>query len=483
MLQKDTKVRCKETMDIAKYTTEIFKIKTDAEFERLALQAFAHQKKNCPVYKEYLQLIGKENFRPKHASEIPFLPIKLFKSRQIICKAPSSSVANKNRPDSHLHTADNSHSHNCLHTTDNTVLFTSSATTGMIPSKHYVTDINIYEKDFIKSFEYFYGNIKNYNLLALLPSYLERKGSSLVYMADRMIKRIKVAGGEGGFYLYNHEKLLKDLNRLCRCHTTIKSSKSPYSIHSTCYLKCADLAGKNISGNRTTILLGVSFALLDFVKFLKTKKLDSSAVLQKSPKENFSKNFDKYLFDNLIVMETGGMKGRGKELNRNELHTALSKGFGFSSNNCGASLIHSEYGMAELLSQAYSTGNGVFQTPPWMKIFTRDLMDPFKITSNTKPSHIANSPDTSNATSSGGINIIDLANINSCCFIETEDRGTVTVDNTRSISHKASTKDAKTRSTKTICTKTICTKTKCTFTIDGRIKNSELRGCNMLVEE
>src|SRR5574344_2402848 len=203
-------------MDIAKYTTEIFKIKTDAEFERLALQAFVHQKQNCPVYREYLQLIGKENFIPKHASEMPFLPIKLFKSRQIICKAPSSAVtsnvtsnvtstvtstvtyavtptvastvASKNLPandlrivkknDSHscTHATDNSDLHGCLHAADNTVVFTSSATTGMIPSKHYVTDIKIYEKDFIKSFEYFYGNIKNYNLLALLPSYLERKG-------------------------------------------------------------------------------------------------------------------------------------------------------------------------------------------------------------------------------------------------------------------------------------------------------------------
>ncbi|MFA6703614.1 MAG: acyltransferase [Bacteroidales bacterium] len=417
-------------MDIAKYTTNIFKIKTDAEFERLALQAFAHQKKNCPVYKEYLQLIGKENLRPKHASEIPFLPIKLFKSRQIICKEPASSVAGKNLPDGRFHTAGNSPLHNCLHTTDNTVIFTSSATTGMISSKHYITDIKLYEKDFIKSFEYFYGNIKNYNLLALLPSYLERKGSSLVYMADSMIKRIKAAGGEGGFYLYNHEKLLKDLTRLCR-------------------LKCAGSAGKHKPGNRITILLGVSFALLDFVKFLKTKRLDSSAALQKSPKEKCYQHFDKYLFENLIVMETGGMKGRGKELKRNELHAALSKGFGFSSKDCGASLIHSEYGMAELLSQAYSTGNGVFQTPPWMKIFTRDLMDPFKITGAT-----------------GGINIIDLANINSCCFIETEDRGTLITDNTHSIPHRASTHGAKTG---------------CTFTIDGRIKNSELRGCNMLI--
>ena len=428
--EKDNSTLQRNTMDIAKYTTEIFKIKTDAEFERLALQAFAHQKKNCPVYKEYLQLIGKDNIRPKHATEIPFLPIKLFKSRQIICKDPSSSVAGKNLPGSCFNNAGNSHSNNCLHAADNTVIFTSSATTGMIPSKHYVTDIKLYEKDFIKSFECFYGNIKNYNLLALLPSYLERNGSSLVYMADRMIKQIKAAGGEGGFYLYNHEKLLKDLTRLCR-------------------IKSADPAGKHKPENRITILLGVSFALLDFVKFLKTKKLDSSAALQKSPKENFYKHSDKYLFENLIVMETGGMKGRGKELKRNELHAALSKGFGFSSKDCGASFIHSEYGMAELLSQAYSTGNGVFQTPPWMKIFTRDLMDPFKITGTT-----------------GGINIIDLANINSCCFIETEDRGTVIADNAHGISHRTSTRG---------------TKTGCTFTIDGRIKNSELRGCNMLI--
>src|SRR5574344_534811 len=532
-------------MDIAKYTTEIFKIKTDAEFERLALQAFVHQKQNCPVYREYLQLIGKENFIPKHASEIPFLPIKLFKSRQIICKAPSSAVtsnvtsnvtstvtstvtyavtptvastvASKYLPandlrivkknDSHscphatdnsdlhgcLHAADNNDLHGCLHAADNTVVFTSSATTGMIPSKHYVSDIKIYEKDFIKSFEHFYGNIKNYNLLALLPSYLERKGSSLVYMADKMIKRVKAAGGEGGFYLYNHEQLLKDLTRLCSGATACsKNSYCPKSNHlKSNHLKSkAAQTGKN-NKERKTILLGVSFALLDFAKFLKAKKSDLGADLKKSQKDNISKNHNILSFENLIVMETGGMKGHGKELNRNELHAALSQGFGFPTKACGtspihsASPIHSEYGMAELLSQAYSTGNGIFQTPPWMRVFTRDLMDPFKITSaassgsSGSTASAASSASSASAASSagaakysgsanractavsGGINIIDLANINSCCFIETEDRGTVTTCNTHSISRKASS-CTKTHSIETTRTETNRTETNCT---------------------
>jgi hypothetical protein len=457
-----------KVMDIKKYSAEIFKIKTEEEFNRLALQAFSHQKENCKVYREYLQLIGKESFQPQHASEIPFLPIKLFKSRQIISKAPSSAatfiVASKNLPANNLRITKKKDSHSCLHAADNSVIFTSSATTGMIPSKHYVTDIKLYEKDFLKGFEYFYGNIKNYNILALLPSYLERKGSSLVYMADRLIKKVRESGGEGDFYLYNYEKLLKDLTRLCG-GTTSCSQKSDYPKSNYLKSKSAQ-TGKN-NKERKTILLGVSFALLDFVKFLKAKSSDSDADLQSLPTGNISKNHNIFPFENLIVMETGGMKGRGKELSRNELHTALSKGFGFSQNACGANPIHSashihsanhihsEYGMAELLSQAYSTGDGIFQTPPWMKIYTRDLMDPFKITEKT-----------------GGINIIDLANINSCCFIETEDRGTVTTRNNHCISRKAST-----------CTKTLSTETNCTFTIDGRIKNSELRGCNMLIEE
>ena len=407
-------------MDIAKYTKEIFKIKTDAEFERLALQAFAHQKDHCKVYREYLQLVGKKDFKPTSAAEIPFLPIQLFKSRQIISEVPKRKAAQRQASQSQVSQDQNlkneaNISDDVFCKNKNSLIFTSSATAGMIPSKHYVADVKLYEQDFLKSFEYFYGNIKNYNLLALLPSYLERKGSSLVYMSDRLINKIKDSGGEGGFYLYNHEKLLKDLTRLCGCAA---GNHSKSNISKACEKK----------EGRATILLGVSFALLDFVKFLKTKTEDLNFCLKSTTK----KSNQKPSFANLIIMETGGMKGRGKELTRKELHNTLATGF-------GTSQIHSEYGMAELLSQAYSLKDGKFQTPPWMKIFTRDLMDPFKIVKN-----------------SGGINIIDLANINSCCFIETEDRGTVehicgTSQNGR------------------------------TFTIDGRIKNSELRGCNMLI--
>lgn len=367
----------------------IFTIKTESDFNSLALKAFEVQRKCCPVYAEYLDLIGKKNICPSCPSEIPFLPIKLFKTRKII--------TSQNETGRTLHNI-------TAHAVSDEIVFTSSATTGMVPSKHYITDISVYEQSFFKGFEHFYGSIKNYNLLALLPSYLERKGASLVYMAEGLIGKIKESGGEGGFYLYDNENLLKTLTRLC---TTAEESNCSNS-------KTGSIRNSNGSSKRrTTVLLGVSFALLDFVKYLKKNNISSS-------------------FQNLIIMETGGMKGRGKELTRNELHSILADGFSLPPEN-----IHSEYGMAELLSQAYSTdSSGMFSTPPWMKIYIRDIYDPFRIIEEE----------------SGAINIIDLANINSCCFIETEDRGSTATLSGRKY-----------------------------FTIEGRLKDSELRGCNLLL--
>ncbi len=248
--------------------------------------------------------------------------------------------------------------------------FTSSGTTGMINSKHLVTDISWYEESFRRAFEIFYGDIKDYCILALLPSYLEREGSSLIYMAEDLVKRS--ANPDSGFFLYNHDELFQQIKK----QQQIK---------------------------RPTLLIGVTFALLDFV-------------------EQYPINFPE-----LIVMETGGMKGRRKEMIREELHETLCKGFGVDA-------IHSEYGMTELLSQAYSKGNGIFNCPPWMKVITRDTNDPVSTLDTDK---------------TGGINVIDLANINSCSFIATQDLGRVYKDGS--------------------------------FEVLGRFDNSDIRGCNLLI--
>ena len=240
----------------------------------------------------------------------------------------------------------------------------------MINSKHLVTDVSWYEESFRRAFEIFYGDIRDYCILALLPSYLEREGSSLIYMAEDLVKRSN--NPDSGFYLYNHDELYQQLKKQ-------QDAKKP------------------------TLLIGVTFALLDFV-------------------EQYPIDFPE-----LIVMETGGMKGRRKEMIREELHQTLCNGFGVDA-------IHSEYGMTELLSQAYSKGNGIFQCPPWMKIITRDTNDPISSLGNEK---------------TGGINVIDLANINSCSFIATQDLGKVYADGS--------------------------------FEVLGRFDDSDIRGCNLLI--
>ncbi|WP_372744924.1 acyl transferase [Lutibacter sp.] len=311
------------------------------EFESFALEIFQFQAKNNLVYSQFLKLLKINPLEINSIVDIPFLPIEFFKSHKIV--SSNSKIQET---------------------------FLSSGTTGQTQSKHFVTDVSIYEESFTKGFEYFYGSIKNYTVLALLPSYLERNGSSLIYMANHFIEKSNKP--KSGFYLHNLDELAKNLIEL-------------------------DKKGEKV------LLIGVSFALLDLV-------------------ESYSFNLK-----NTIVMETGGMKGRRKELIREELHHILKEGFGVDK-------IHSEYGMTELLSQAYSKGNGIFECPPWMKIITRDPEDALTTLPEGK---------------SGGINVIDLANINSCSFIATQDLGKTYPNGS--------------------------------FEVLGRFDNSDIRGCNLLL--
>jgi len=319
---------------------QVFSISNEHQFADTALQAFRFQAENCQVYREFITNLNIDIESVKSLDQIPFLPISFFKSHQVL--------SDKNEAD---------------------VIFTSSGTTGMINSRHMVTDVSWYVESFRRAFRIFYGDIKDYCILALLPSYLEREGSSLIYMAEDLVKS---GNPDSGFYLYNHDDLYHQLQ-------------------------------KQQQANKPTLLIGVTFALLDFVE---SHPID---------------------FPNLIVMETGGMKGRRKEMIREELHQTLCTGFGVDK-------IHSEYGMTELLSQAYSKGDGIFNCPPWMRITTRDTNDPLTNLQNGK---------------TGGINMIDLANINSCAFIATQDLGKVYPDGA--------------------------------FEVLGRFDNSDIRGCNLLI--
>lgn len=326
----------------------IFGIDGQEAFRECALETFRRQYALCPQYRQYAGLIEASPETVKDVADIPFLPIRFFKQYDIISSAEPDAVPQK--------------------------IFFSSSTTGQMPSRHCVTDLSLYEKSFLAGFRHFYGAPEEYVILALLPAYLEREGSSLVYMADRLIK--ESGHPESGYYLYDHDRLFSTLTELRR-------------------------------GDRKTLLLGVAFALLDFTEKYRIE----------GPNDSW-----------LTVMETGGMKGRREELTRAELHRRLSAGFGLSS-------LHSEYGMCELLSQAYSAGDGVFRTPPWMKVLIREINNPFK---ESAPGE------------RGIIHIIDLANRNSCSFIETEDTGRAWPDGI--------------------------------FTVEGRLQGSERRGCNMLIE-
>lgn len=319
----------------------IFTISSQKQFEKIALKTFRYQYENNMVYHEFCDFLKTNVQKVKSVEQIPFLPIQFFKSHTV--------VSNKN-------------------TVQQT--FRSSGTTGMITSKHFVTDISLYEESYRNGFSQFYGNIEDYVVLALLPSYLEREGSSLIYMVEDLIH--KTNNSESGFYLHNHDELIEKLVKL-------------------------DHAGQNV------ILIGVTYALLDLIE-----------------------NQD-FQLKNTIIMETGGMKGRRKEMIREELHEILCNGFGVSA-------IHSEYGMTELLSQAYSLGNGVFECPSWMQILVRDTEDALSYVQEGK---------------TGGINVIDLANSNSCSFIATQDLGKKNPNNS--------------------------------FEVLGRFDNSDIRGCNLMV--
>ncbi len=320
----------------------IFSVSDSQEFEKLSLEIFNYQVSNCGVYGSFVSNLGIDIQGVKELNAIPFLPIEFFKTQKIICSNEEVDI-----------------------------IFSSSGTTGLSQSRHFVHDIEFYIKSYRTAFNLFYGDISKYTVLALLPSYLEREGSSLIYMVNDLIGLSKHQ--KSGYFLDNHDLLKQTLDEL-------KATETP------------------------TILIGVTYALLDFA-------------------ESHSIEFPE-----LIVMETGGMKGKRKEILRTELHEALGTGFGVQQ-------IHSEYGMTELLSQGYSKGSGIFQTPPWMKVRIRDTNDPLTLLGNE---------------STGGINIIDLANIHSCSFIATQDLGKCYADGS--------------------------------FEILGRFDHSDIRGCNLLVQ-
>lgn len=319
--------------------TNIFSISSCEEFEKVALEQFRHQANSCAPYKEYLSLIGVDPKEVKSLERIPFLPIELFKTH---------AIYSSNEP--------------CE------AQFTSSGTGSSVQSRHLVRDLKLYERSFTDGFKLFYGLPEQTNIYALLPSYLEREGSSLIYMIKSLIDK----SFDGGFFLYDYDNLIERLE---------KRDKS-----------------------KKTFLFGVTFALVDLV-------------------ERYSLS----LGENVVVMETGGMKGRRRELSREELHELLCRGLNVKS-------IHSEYGMCECLSQSYSNGDGVFKSPPWMKILIRSLGDPFKQQTDGMR---------------GGINIIDLANYHSCSFLQTQDKGKIVGQGQ--------------------------------FTVEGRIDFSDIRGCNLLV--
>ncbi len=328
--------------DISKIEKEIFNITSNKKFNDVSIKLLHYHYQYNELYRDFVDNLRVDILKVSHYSGIPCMPISFFKQHQVKTFLGNAEA-----------------------------VFSSSGTTGKTTSKHYVKKTGLYEKSFIKGFEYFFENIEDYILLALLPSYLEQGGSSLVYMVNKLIKL--TGHKDSGFYLHDKTSLIDAL------------------IHLTSYSK------KNI------LLIGVSFALLDIAE---------DHILE---------------LPSLQIMETGGMKGRRKEITRRELHEKLAKGFGTKN-------IYSEYGMTELMSQAYSKENGFFRFPPWAKVLVRDINDPLTY---LKPG------------SSGGINIIDLANMYSCPFISTEDLGKLHADGS--------------------------------FEVLGRYDHSDVRGCNLLI--
>ena len=358
---------------------QIFAIQNEADFTAVALKVFAYQYENCKIYRRYADMLRCDPNKITDIEHIPFLPIEFFKTQRIIAEGKSEQIC-----------------------------FTSSGTTGNQTSTHFVADKSLYEESFLRCFRQFFGNPTDYAILALLPSYLERENSSLVYMVNELIVQSK--NPDSGFYLYDFDKFTDKITQLD-------------------------------AQNRKILVFGVGFALLDVVE---------------------QKQFN---CKNLIVLETGGMKGRRREISREELHQKLQIGFGVKT-------VCSEYGMTELLSQAYAVppiappknaaplspppknsspnpseggeyfppSGGVrgtaFQTPAWMKVLIRDPQDPLRIVKQPN--------------SRGGMNVIDLANLYSCSFIATQDLGRMGLNGS--------------------------------FEVLGRMQNSDIRGCNMLVE-
>lgn len=327
-------------MDFTAYKHSIFNLQSPQHFNETALSLFHYQYTNNPVYRQFTDALGINAGEVTSLDQIPFLPVSFFKTHAIVSGGFDAQL-----------------------------VFESSGTTGMQTSKHHVADADMYEQSFMKSLTLFYGDLSQYSIFALLPSYLERNNSSLVYMVEKI--RMRSNRQMGGFYL----------NELQTLHQ---------------HLAEAQQAGKKI------MLFGVTFALLEMAEQFPMQLTDA------------------------IIFETGGMKGRRRELTRMELHEQLCKGFGVSK-------IHSEYGMTELLSQAWSAGDGIFRCPPWMQIRIADTNDPLSYMPQGR---------------SGGINCIDLANIHSCSFIATQDLGRLFPDGS--------------------------------FEVLGRFDNSDIRGCSLL---
>lgn len=325
----------------AELVEKIFTVRRKVDFEQLCITIFHYQLQNNEIYAAWLKALNYDTSEVTTMDKIPFLPISFFKTHKVVsAEAPFD------------------------------VVFSSSGTSGTTTSNHYVKDVSIYERSFHEGFERIYGNVEDLVIIGLLPSYLERNGSSLIYMCEELIKKSKQV--ESGFYLYEFEQLKNVLSIL-----------------------------KN--KNKKTVLFGVSYALLDFSEIQPA------------------------YWDNLVVIETGGMKGKRKEMIREELHSEIRNSWPINN-------LNSEYGMTELLSQAYLRDGSLFSCPDWMEVKVRDVSDPFQLIGEDK---------------TGGLNVIDLANLDSCSFIATQDLGRVFNDGK--------------------------------FEVLGRFDHSDSRGCNLLL--
>lgn len=320
---------------------KVFSVEKDG-FEGLALEIFRFQYLHNPIYHQYVKTIGVVGEQVKRLRDIPFLPVSFFKTHTL-----------------------------CTGSFEPEAIFESSGTTQTVNSRHYIKNLSLYRQSFMQCWQQFYGPVTDWCIIGLLPSYLERKNSSLVVMADELVRQSNHP--QSGFYLYEHEQLAEVLQNL------------------------------DVSAQKT-LLIGVTFALLDFA-------------------EKFAMPLS-----HTTIMETGGMKGRRKEMTRPEVHAILQQAFGTKN-------IHSEYGMTEMLSQAYAVQDGIFQTPEWMKVLVRQDDDPFDLRES----------------GSGVINVIDLANIYSCSFIATDDIGKIYADGN--------------------------------FEVQGRTDNSDIRGCSLMVAD